>query len=683
MVGKAIQSAKTTHNKQMEVFHEGDNFFAGHQWSEEDEEYLRSKQRPIVTFNRILKILMVVLGVEISHRQEPMVVARNPDAPGQRNLAELTTTYLRWMLDRCDGDEERSWAFFDLIRRGIGWLELSLAYDDNPDGDLLLRRVDGREMWVDPAAKEANFRDARWICHRRFMPAEEIVMLFGKDALDELTMADFDPDDEPEEIVNVSPIGYAPGNSVRFPATKRQGPYLVNKFQWWEWKEYYRTIDPDTFDPNNPDKAQLRMVPKDKWDRFAKYADVKGMQDPKRVSAWKKCFYQAYVSGDVELRKTELRVPDFTFLPMTGLWDDKKRIWFGLVKPMVHPQEWANKFFSQTMDIMNRSRKNALLVENGAVDDVRRFEESINGPGAIAQVNSADPAKIRELNSPQMPGGLQYLLESAKAAIADVSGVNVELLGASEGDQPGVTTQYRQTQGLMVLAPFFNAERRLRMKEHRLEIEYGRIYIADGRIMQLSPLDGPVALPLFRQQMAVDYDLILDENPRNPNMKMAMWTEMTPILQIAIKAGLFGLIAKIFDYAPYPSSIIEEVKKELLQLQQQKMQNPMANQKGRGAPPNPMLDQAKIAKLSSAREVDLARARAIDAATKLKSFNTGVGAAKDIHEMGMDNKRHTLEHVQHHQTLRHNAQKQALDQLGSLFDIAQTAQGLGQQGDQG
>ena len=673
MVEKAIHRAKSNHYKQIEVFHQGDYFFAGHQWSEEDEEYLRSKNRPIVTFNRILNVLLVVLGAEMAHRQDPLVIARNPTLPGQRELAETTTTYLRWMLDRCEGDDERSVAFFDLIRRGVGWLELSMAYDEDPDGELLIRRVDGLEMWVDPASHEPNYRDSRWRAHRKWMPAEEIVMLFGEEYLDKLSSAEFDPDEEPEEVVNVSPIGYAPGNAMRRAAGKHAGPYLVTHFQWWEWEEYYRTVDPDTIDATNPDKAKIISVPKGKWDRFAKMANAKGIQDPQRVSAYKKCFYQTFVAGDVELRTDKLRVPDFTFLPMTGLWDDKNHLYFGLVKPMKDPQEWANKFFSQTMDIMNRSRKNALLLRSGNVEDIRKFEDQINGAGATAEAQDITEAGVRELNSPQMPGGLQYLLESAVKAIPDMVGVNVELLGASEGDQPGITTQYRQNQGLMVLAPFFNAERRLRMKEHRLEIEYGRLYVADGRIVQLNPKDGPIALPMFRQQMAVDYDLILDENPHNPNLKLAMWMEMQPMLQVAIKGGLFALVAKIFDYAPYPSVIIEEAKKELMRLQQQKDQNPFAQQKGRGVPPNPMLDQAKIAKLQSASQVDMARARAIEAATRLKGISTGADIAGKAHQISQDRRRHMLDLARHHQDMRHNEQAHAMDLLSGAIDASNAA----------
>ncbi len=669
MVTDAVRGAKSLRGRWLKNAHEGDNFFAGHQWNEEDEEYLRSQGRPAVTFNRILKTLMLVVGVEINHRQDPLAIARNPYMPGQKELAELTTTYMRWVLDNCEGDEERTMAFLDLLKRGMGWEELSLAYDVNPDGEILLTRVDGLEMWWDPAAKSQNLKDARWVARRRFMPYEEIVMLFGEDkAADVRDAADQDPDEEPELVVNVSPIGYAPGNSKQFPSGKHPGPYIVSQFQWWQWEKYYRALDPETIDPNNPEAAKIVNIPADQWARFQKLSAAHGHPNPIGHTAQRRAYWQTFTSGDVELDSMKLPVNDFTLMCMTGLRDEKNHVFFGMVRPMKDPQEWANKFFSQTMDLLNRSRKNALLLRKGAADDVRKFEKDINSSGAVALMNDTSEAAVRELTSTQMPAALPYLLEHSLAAIPDVSGINVELLGQSQGDQPGITTQYRQTQGLTVMAPFFNAERRLRLKESRLLIEYGRRYIADGRLMILGGSATAPAIPLFREQIATDYNLVLDENPRNPNMKMAMWTELIPVLQIAIKAGLFGLIAKIFDYAPYPESIITEIQKELQSLEQQKQQNPMG---AGGGKHNPMLDMAKMAKLQSASQVDLARARALDAASKLKGFELGVDTAKTIADMHRAHREHTGNMHQRGQRMRHDEQSHYLDQLGSALEILQ------------
>lgn len=666
MVRKAIKNAKGIRNKWLKVANSGDDFFAGHQWAEEDMEILRSQGRTTITFNRVMKTIMLISGVEINHRQDPLAIPRNPTLPGQKELASLTTTYLRWVLDECEGDEERTQAFIHLLCRGMGWVELSLAYDQNPDGVIWLKRVDGKECWWDTAAKEQNLNDARWVAHRRFMPYEEIMMLYGAEKADELTSDDHDPDEEPELWENVSPIGYAPGNGPARPEAKHEGPFLVTKFQWWEWEDYYRTVDPESVDPQKPDSGKIIEIPAKKWKQFEKYAAAKGKPNPVGYKNWKRRYKQTVTSGDVELDTIDLPVPDFTLMCMTGLYDAKNHIWFGAVKVMEDPQQWSNKCLSTTQDILSRSRKNLLLVEKNAVEDPRKFERDVNSTGGIVIANRLDG--IKEMTSTQLPPTLPLLLQQSVSAIPDVSGVNVELLGQSEGDQPGVTTQYRQTQGLTVLGPFFNAERRHRIKESKLLIEYGRIFIADGRLMRLGSAEDAPAIPLFRDKMASDYDLILDENPRNPNMKMAMWTELIPVLQIAIKAGLFGLIAKIFEYSPYPTSIVKEIQKELMGLEQQKQQNPFANQKGgKGAPPNPMLDMAKIEKYKTASMVDLARARALDAAAKLKGATVGMDLAERISKAHRDTAEHAQSMAHKHQTARNEHEGHIVDQFDQIL----------------
>lgn len=697
MVTQAIKSSSGTYNKWCKDAQVGDFFFAGHQWEPEDEAYLRDQHRPIVTFNRVAKTLMLVMGTEINHRQEPLIRARNPRAPGANRLAEVTTTVVRWILDQCEGDEERTTAFFDLIRRGMGWVEFFMDYDTDPDGLFMIRRFDGLEARWDSSAKEPNLRDARWRARRRFMPREDIERFFGKDKIKDLESQKYDYDSQGEVVENVSPIPYGPnpdGGSKNFGEYNqpgRYGPYLVTQFQWWEWDEYFRTPD-----PQNPDK--LISVAKDRFKHVERLAAAEGRPNPVKTTHWRKKYRQTNVSGECELETIDLPVADFTLQAMTGLWDAKNRVWFGLTRLMKDPQEYTNKFFSQTMDVFNRGRKNALIVAPDAVDDPRKFEREINSPGAIAVGN---PEKIKELTNSSLPNTLPYLLELSEKAITDVPGINTEVLGASEGDQPGVTMRQRQTQGLTVLAPFFNNERRYRMTETRLCVEYGRIYVADGRLIRLNGPEGLVPQPpqgggdgqtapanpaqegpvmlLFRDELSREYDIILDENPRNPNTKWEVWQQFMPFMQVALKLGMFKLLAKMMDYSPFPATIAEDVKHEFEQAAQAKMQNPNAftppGKGGQKAQPNPQLDQAKIQKLQTGSMVDVARAKALEAASKLKALAVGV----DVHVASEKMKRDT---ASHHQQTRHAEEMHNVKRQGELVDqYGQAIQSVKEVGD--
>ena len=656
MVNAALKKSRGAYGAWTKVAREADDFAAGHQWNDEDRAFLENQDRPVITFNRVTRMLMLIGGIEIQQRQEALVEPYNPSLPGVKEAADITTSMVRWALDQCDGDDERTSVFLDMISRGMGWGEFFMDYDTDPNGLMSFRRFDGFEARWDGASREPNLRDSRWRARRRWMSYDDLVRYWGEKKAEEARAykSEGGHDEEPEVVENVSPIPYEPGSETSGPG-EHAGPYLVTQFQWWEWDTYYRTID-----PQDPTGNKIITIPRDRFSLIEKAAEAEGKPPPPKVEQSLKRFRQTWVVGDLELETHDLDVNEFTLLPMTGLWDNKKRTFFGLVRLMKDPQEWANKFFSQTLEIFNRSRKNALIVAPDAVQDPEKFEEQINSPGAIAV---GDPNKIKDLGSPQLPSALPYLLDYAVKSIGDAPGINLELLGQGAAQSPGITTRYRQNQGLTILGLFFNAERRHRMTETRLFIEYGRKYVADGRLIRLSGMGSVQAIPLFRQQLSRDYSIVLEQSASNPNMKMEVWTEFMPFLQIALKMGMFGVIAQILDYAPFPASIIEEIKKEMMALEQERQANPdqaRGGRRGRGAA-NPTLDAMKAQKLQAATQLDIARARALDAATRLKGFAVGFDAMERSRRMREGSE-------DHQQRIRHREQSHILDLHGAGLD---------------
>src|SRR5215831_1345324 len=145
------------------------DFRAGEQWPEEDKKYMEDAQkRACLVFNQIDPVIDVVAGSEITNRQEVRYVPRQVgDAPVNETLTEAA----RWFRDECDAEFEESAAFADAATCGMGWTETRLDYEDNPDGDPKIERIDPLEMVWDNIAKQANIGDARRIFRvRRKMP---------------------------------------------------------------------------------------------------------------------------------------------------------------------------------------------------------------------------------------------------------------------------------------------------------------------------------------------------------------------------------------------------------------------------------------------------------------------------------------------------------------------------------
>jgi len=112
---------------------------AGQQWDAGDLQRLQDQQRPAVTFNRILRTINAITGTQVANRQETRYIPREQ---GDVQVNEVLTAAGEWVRDNCDAEDEESDAFRDMCIAGMGWLETRMDYDSNPEGDIVIERVD-------------------------------------------------------------------------------------------------------------------------------------------------------------------------------------------------------------------------------------------------------------------------------------------------------------------------------------------------------------------------------------------------------------------------------------------------------------------------------------------------------------------------------------------------------------
>ena len=82
---------------------------------------------------------------------------------------------------------------------------------------------------------------------------------------------------------------------------------------------------------------------------------------------------------------------------MTGGFDAHDKVWRGLLQVLMDPQRFANKFFSQTLHIINSNAKGGLLAEATAFADPVKAEQDWANPSAL------DPAGGRRAVGRQAP----------------------------------------------------------------------------------------------------------------------------------------------------------------------------------------------------------------------------------------------------------------------------------------
>lgn len=536
---------------------------AGHQWDDTDRSVLEEQNRPAVVFNRMAPVIDSVCGTEVSNRQEVQYLPRQV---GDAGVNELLTGAAKWVRDNCDAEDEESDAFTDTLICGLGWTETRMDYEDDPEGQILIERRDPMQMRYDPAARKKNLADAGWVQHECWLSKDEIEERWP-DAEEIDTTPDVNnsgDDAQPHDATRAwlyakDATGYDP----------KSGKFLVIQHQWFTRETYHRVLDPFT--------GQITEIEHEAFEVANERALKIGIA-LQHVKLTRKAYKRAFVCGMTVLEKGMApSQTGFTFKAITGKRDRNKNVWYGLVRPMVDPQKWANKFFSQILHIINSNSKGGLMVEDGAVDNVRKLEENWAQADSVVVFNDGALSQGKVVPKPdaKMPMGPERMMEFSISSIRDTTGVNLELLGMANREQAGYLEAQRKQAGMTILSSLFDSLRRYRKLQGRLLADFIRNYISDGRLIRLVGQDGTEKyIPLLRQDDTVQYDVIVDEAPTSHNVKERVFGMMMQMMPVLAKMGM-PVPPELVDYMPLPSGLTEKWKAQIVKSQQDPMRQQM------------------------------------------------------------------------------------------------------------
>lgn len=614
------------------------DYRAGKQWSEADEQLLKEQGRPVVTFNRIAPTIDSVVGIEIGNRRE---VQYTPRQIGAAVPNEIITAAGEWVRDETDAETAESDCFGDTVTVGYGWTDTRMEYECDPDGMIEIEKLDPLEMLYDYSARKNNLLDARRMWRIREMPCSDAEALFPDADYGDLH-AGWAKMEDPTKPHNADPdMAYNQGDQMGNDRDGDDEDKMITlvHVQWYE-KEPYKQVahtqelhDLGIAPPEMPPQAPMQPgqppgpppkmvhnVPQKDYqtlvDRVNGMATAQGKPEPKIIAApmVRRVYKQAWIGRKVLTIEPNAYPKGFTWQCVTGNLDRNKGTFFGLVKPMKDPQEWANKWLSQIMHIMNSNAKGGILAEESAFANWKDAEKSWAKADRITKVadGTITGGKWAQKPATEFPSGFQALLQFAITSIPDVTGMSYEMLGTANRDQPGVLEDQRKQAGMTILAKLFDNLRRYRKNQGKVMLHFITEYLSDDRLIKIigmkdadgNPNPDAQYVPLTKQPDFLEYDVVVDDSPTSPNQKEKIWQIIQAILPMFGASLSPETILALLKYSPFPSSVVRDLQ-DAHDKQQQAQQATEERQK------QMMIEdhQAKMGKTQSETEKNTATAQ--------------------------------------------------------------------------
>ena len=135
------------------------DYYDNKQWTAEEEQALKRRKQPVVTYNRIQRKIDFLSGLERQQRKDPKAFPRTPK---DEEAADAATDAIRFACDDADWDDIRSAAWDNLLIEGtcavmVGVKRAKGGYDPE------IIHIPWDRFFYDPSSSKVDFDDARYM----------------------------------------------------------------------------------------------------------------------------------------------------------------------------------------------------------------------------------------------------------------------------------------------------------------------------------------------------------------------------------------------------------------------------------------------------------------------------------------------------------------------------------------
>ncbi len=279
-----------------------------------------------------------------------------------------------------------------------------------------------------------------------------------------------------------------------------------------------------------------------------------------------KRLYQAFTAYETVLSRDASELPlvkRIPYVPFRAMYDKRDKVWYGLLRSLVDLQKQHNVEQSAMIQLVQLMPKSSWMGPKGTFQNRREWEQKVATPGAMLEYNGRI-GKPEQIKTEAIPRHLVEMAMSRPQSMREISGINIELTGVKQGQDPGVVMEQRTKAALTVLAPLFDNFRETKKVAGMILLAYVQRFVSPGRrIRVIGDKPGDISVVQMTQDMTIGrYDVTVEESNATINDRTAALNILQTTLPMMLKSGM-PMPPDIIDLLPIEPSIRDSMKRQM------------------------------------------------------------------------------------------------------------------------
>lgn len=549
-------------------FAEGDQTLWLSEWGN-----LPSSRRRQFNFNRIRRIVNMISGHQRRNRKSTIVV---PVENGDNQTADQFTKILLWIHNQEGVLETISESFQGALITGMNLLQVWMDYRQDPvSGNIRVDNCPYNSFLIDPFFRKPDLSDCNALWKRTFLTKRECISLLPAKA---------------EEILALQ------GNDVPSRDGKFQfmpesyNYYMKNLLTYDEY--YYRDYRSQKMlvDTQTGETQEWRSTDEERLKLFLQAYPTITVVEQEIPTVRLGIVVQGKVMYD---GPQPMGIDKYPFVPVFTYYNPQMPYFptrvQGVVRGLRDAQFLYNRRKIIELDILESQINSGFIYKADALVNPKDIFLSGQGRG-LALKKDAQMTDVQQIQAPQVPPSMIELSRILGEEVAQISGVNEELLGSAVDDKAGILSMLRQGAGLTTLQILFDHLDQSQKLLGRLCIDLIQANFAPGKVKKI--LQGEEPAPQFYNKAFGRYNAMVEEGLNTTTQRQMQFAQLLQLRETGV---------------PIPDSVLLDAavitnKKELMEAltaQQQQMQQQQE-----------MQQQATLAELESRAQLNQARATA-------------------------------------------------------------------------